>query len=1012
MKFVKYFLQKRSVTILLLALVLAGGLFSYIKMGKLEDAPFTIKQALVLTPYPGASPSEVQTQVTDILEEAIQSMGELYYLKTENRAGLSKITVYVKKEIRADEMQQLWDKLRRKVNDVQGKLPAGAGASIVNDDFGDVLGVFYGLTGDNYSFRELEDEAKLIKNELLKVKDVAKVEIYGVQTPTIDVTISPAVMAQSGVTTADIAHAFEAQNKVVDAGGVDAGSNRIRIESTGNFYSLDDIRELTIVSRTGEHFRLADIANIEESYQNPPGNIMRIDGSPAIGIAISTVPTGNVVDMAKAVQITLDKFKETMPEGFTLTAIYDQGYESDIANQGFILNLIISVLTVVAILLFFIGFKNGILIGSGLVFSIFATLIVMMASGIALQRMSLAAIIIAMGMLVDNAIVVTDNAQIAIARGVNRRKALIDGATGPQWGLLGATFIAICSFLPLYLAPSAVAEIVKPLFVVLAISLGLSWVLALTQTTVFGNFILKAKTGDSTKDPYDKPFYHKFASVLGVLIRKKAVTLVSMVILFIISLIIMGTMPQNFFPSLDKPYFRADVFYPDGYSINDVVKEMKSVEEHLAKQPEVKKVSITFGSTPLRYYLASTSVGPKPNFANVLVELTDSKYTKEYEEDFDGYMKANYPSAITRTSLFKLSPAVDAAIEIGFIGPNVDTLVSLTNQAIAIMHQNPDLINIRNSWGNKIPVWKPVYSPERAQPLGVSRQGMAQSIQIGTTGMTLGEYRQGDQVLPILLKNNQLDSFRINDLRTLPVFGTGNETTSLEQVVSEFDFQYRFSNVKDYNRQMVMMAQCDPRRGTNAISAFNQVWSQVQQEIKIPEGYTMKYFGEQESQVESNEALAKNLPLTFFLMFVTLLFLFKTYRKPTVILLMLPLIFIGIVLGLLVLGKSFDFFSILGLLGLIGMNIKNAIVLVDQIDLETAAGKKPLDAVISATTSRIIPVAMASGTTILGMLPLLFDAMFGGMAATIMGGLLVASALTLFVLPVAYCAIHRIKGEQ
>ena len=267
-------------------------------------------------------------------------------------------------------------------------------------------------------------------------------------------------------------------------------------------------------------------------------------------------------------------------------------------------------------------------------------------------------------------------------------------------------------------------------------------------------FHSESQTGDSTKDPYDKPFYHKFASVLGVLIRKKAVTLVSMVILFIISLIIMGTMPQNFFPSLDKPYFRADVFYPDGYSINDVVKEMKSVEEHLAKQPEVKKVSITFGSTPLRYYLASTSVGPKPNFANVLVELTDSKYTKEYEEDFDGYMKANYPSAITRTSLFKLSPAVDAAIEIGFIGPNVDTLVSLTNQAIAIMHQNPDLINIRNSWGNKIPVWKPVYSPERAQPLGVSRQGMAQSIQIGTTGMTLGEYRQGDQVLPILLKNN------------------------------------------------------------------------------------------------------------------------------------------------------------------------------------------------------------------------------------------------------------------
>ena len=548
------------------------------------------------------------------------------------------------------------------------------------------------------------------------------------------------------------------------------------------------------------------------------------------------------------------------------------------------------------------------------------------------------------------------------------------------------------------------------MFIVLAISLGLSWVLALTQTTTFGNFILKARTGNSNKDPYDKPFYHKFASVLSLLIRKKALTLGSMVVLFILSLVVMGLMPQNFFPSLDKPYFRADVFYPDGYGIRDVEKEMKKVEAHLLEQPEVKRVSVTFGSTPLRYYLASTSVGPKPNFANLLVEVTDSKYTKEYEENLDSYMKENYPNAITRTTLFKLSPAVDAAIEIGFIGNNTDTLVALTNRVLEMMHRDKDLINIRNSWGNKIPIWKPVYSQERAQPLGVSRQSMAQSIQIGTNGMTLGEYRQGDQVLPILLKDNTTDSFRINDLRTLPVFGTTRETTTLEQVVGEFDYQYKFSNVKDYNRQMVMMAQADPRRGVNAIAAFNRIWEQVQNEIDVPEGYTMKYFGEQESQAESNAALAANMPLTFFLMFVTLLFLFKTYRKPIVILLMLPLIFIGIVLGLLLLGKTFDFFAILGLLGLIGMNIKNAIVLVDQIDAETAAGKAPREAVISATTTRIVPVAMASGTTILGMLPLLFDAMFGGMAATIMGGLLVASILTLFVLPVAYCAIQGIKG--
>ena len=328
---------------------------------------------------------------------------------------------------------------------------------------------------------------------------------------------------------------------------------------------------------------------------------------------------------------------------------------------------------------------------------------------------------------------------------------------------------------------------------------------------------------------------------------------------------------------------------------------------------------------------------------------------------------------------------------------------------MSIMHECDMVTDIKNSWGNKVPVWEPAYSQERGQRLGITRQAVAYALKIATNGLPLGDYREKDLFMPILLKEDGFDSKNLDNMKTLPVFATQGFTVPLAQVVDSFAYDYHYNVIKRYNRDRVMMAQCDPRRGVNAIAAFNQVWSQVQKEIKVPEGYTMKYFGEQESQVESNEALAKNLPLTFFLMFVTLLFLFKTYRKPTVILLMLPLIFIGIVLGLLLLGKSFDFFSILGLLGLIGMNIKNAIVLVEQIDLEAKMGKKPLDAVVSATTSRIVPVAMASGTTILGMLPLLFDAMFGGMAATIMGGLLVASILTLFVLPVAYCAIQRIK---
>ena len=1011
MNLAKYSLDNTKVIYFFLAVLLIGGISSFSSLGKKEDAPFVIKSAVIMTRYPGAEPAEVERLITEPISREIQSMSGVYKIKSESMYGISKITFELLPSLPASSIPQKWDELRRKVLNIQPQLPSGASVPTVSDDFGDVFGIYYGLTADDgFSYEEMRDWAERIKTQVVTADGVMKVALFGTQTEVVNIFVSVNKLAGMGIDPKQLASLLQSQNQIINTGEISAGEQQLRIVANGMYTTVDDIRNQVITTRAGQ-VKLGDIAVIEKGYMDPPGTIMRVNGKRAIGIGVSTDPQRDVVLTGEMVDQKLAELLPLMPVGLNLESLYLENVIAKEANNGFIINLIESILIVIVIIMLVMGMRAGVLIGSSLVFSIGGTLLIMSFMGVGLNRTSLAGFIIAMGMLVDNAIVVTDNAQIAIARGVDRRKALIDGATGPQWGLLGATFIAICSFLPLYLAPSSVAEIVKPLFVVLAISLGLSWVLALTQTTVFGNFILKSKAKNAGKDPYDKPFYHKFEKILSVLIRRKIVTLGSMIVLFVVSLVVMGMMPQNFFPSLDKPCFRADVFYPDGYGENDVAWEMKKVEAHLLKLPEVKKVSITFGSTPLRYYLASTSVGPKPNFANVLVELNDSKYTKEYEEKFDVYMKANFPNAITRTSLFKLSPAVDAAIEIGFIGPNVDTLVALTNQALEIMHRNPDLINIRNSWGNKIPIWKPIYSPERAQPLGVSRQGMAQSIQIGTNGMTLGEFRQGDQVLPILLKGNSVaDSFRINDLRTLPVFGNGPETTSLEQVVSEFDFRYRFSNVKDYNRQLVMMAQCDPRRGVNAIAAFNQIWSQVQKEIKIPEGYTLKYFGEQESQVESNEALAKNLPLTFFLMFTTLLLLFKTYRKPTVILLMLPLIFIGIVLGLLLLGKSFDFFAILGLLGLIGMNIKNAIVLVDQIDIENQSGLDPRKAVIKATISRIVPVAMASGTTILGMLPLLFDAMFGGMAATIMGGLLVASALTLFVLPVAYCAIHRIKG--
>ena len=614
-----------------------------------------------------------------------------------------------------------------------------------------------------------------------------------------------------------------------------------------------------------------------------------------------------------------------------------------------------------------------------------------------------------MGMLGDNAIVVTDNAQIAIKRGIRRRQALIDGATTPQWGLLGATMIAVFSFLPLYLAQSSVAEMIKPLFIVLAVSLLLSWVLALAQTTVFGNFILKEGSGETGKDPYDTPFYHKFGKFLRLLIRFKGTTMLVMVGLFMLAMTIMGLMPQNFFPNMDKPYLRADCFLPEGYSIRETEKEMGKIEEFLLQQEEVVNVSATYGSSPLRYYLASTSFGPKSNFGNFLVEVKDKKYTAQVEERLNKYVRENYPDILIRSSLFKLSPAVEANIEFGFIGENIDTLTMLTEKAMSIMHECDMVTDIKNSWGNKVPVWEPAYSQERGQRLGITRQAVAYALKIATNGLPLGDYREKDLFMPILLKEENIESSNIDNMKTLPVFSQSGYAVPLAQVVDSFAFGYNYNVIKRYNRDKVMMAQCDSKRGANTMAAFAQVKKAITEGMDIPQGYRMQVFGENETQEESNSAMAANLPLTFILMFIVLLFLFKTYRKPTIILLMVPLIFIGVVFGLAVTGKMLDFFAILGVLGLIGMNIKNAIVLVDQIGIEEEKGTPRLEAIIEATKSRIVPVAMASGTTILGMLPLLFDAMFGGMAACIMGGLLVASLLTIFVLPVTYSLLFRVK---
>ncbi len=1005
----EYAMRREKVVWFFLALMILGGIYAFVKLGKREDSTFTIKTAVVTCAYPGASPEEVEQLITEPLEREIRTMNDVYKITSESRFGSARLTVELSPSTAADRTPQLWDELRRKIDNVSPRLPDGAGQVSVADDFGDVYGLYYALLADDgYSWSELRRYALDLQTRLYAVGGVQKVMLYGEQTPVVNIYASISTLANFNIRPEQIASVMAEQNAVVAVGDRLAGQFEIEIAETGAYASVEDIADQLLMAADGKQYRLGDVARIERGYRQPASAMLRVDGRRAIGIAVAADPQTDVVAVGQRVESVLNSEMNRIPLGIELVTLYAENRIAAEANNEFLLNLLESVAIVVALIMLIMGARSGVIVGSSLLFAIGGTLLLMLFGGEGLNRTSLAGFIIAMGMLVDNAIVVTDNARGLMRGGMNAREALLAGATAPRWGLLGATLIAVISFFPLYLAPSSVAEIVRPLFVVIAVSLLLSWLLALTQVPMMGLHMFKADAvGDGRT-----PRLSRFSRMVGTLIRYRWATVAGVAALFALSLHVMGRMPQNFFPQIDKPYFRADVLLPEGYNIEAVQSRLDAIAGWLAEQPEVLRVSTTAGSTPPRYYLASGSYSDRPNYGNVLVELHSERQTADVERRLDEYVTASMPDVWLRSSLFKLSPVPDATIEIGFIGRDIDTLRRLTTVVTDLMRRRGDTRNVRNSWGNRIPVWMPQYSQIKGQRIGVSRSRAAQWLRVATEGYTLGAYREGDRVMPILLKEDNIAATNLTNMQAMPVFSRSGRAYSIEQASDGFRFDFVPSVIKRYNGERVMKAQCDPQRGVNAIALSESLLAEAEAAVDLPEGYEMKIFGEQESRRESNDALVAYMPLTLTLIFVILLLLLGNYRSPVVICLMIPLVAIGVVCGLALTGKMFDFFSLLGLLGLIGMNVKNAVILVLRIDSLRSSGMSPFEAVVGSASDRFAPVAVASGTTVLGLAPLLSDSMFGSMAATIMGGLIVATLLTLCVLPVVYSIFYNIHEKR
>ncbi len=1011
-----YALKYKQVIYFFLIITLLGGIYAFEHLGKREDAPFVIKQIVFMTYYPGASAQEVADQVTEVIEREIQTHPLVDFIKSESRPGFSYIKVDMFMWVPKERFQQIWDEMRRKVLDVQSKLPKEASTIIVNDDFGAVYGMYYGLTADEgYSYDELEDYAQFIKQQLTTAQDVAKVALFGIQDRVLNVYISDEKLANSGLTPTDIQNALSSQNQLINTGYIESGNFKVRINAEGTFQSIAEVENLIITGKDGNQIRFGDIATIERDYKDPPQTKMRVNGLPAIGIGFSTRDGGNSVVAGESIREKFNQILPLLPVGIEMNKLYSEDQVALEATNVFIINLIESLAIVIVLILFSMGARAGILIGSSLLFSILGTLMLMMPFGIDLHRTSLAAIIIAMGMLVDNAIVVTDNAQIRIARGMRRRKALEEGATIPQWGLLAATIIATLSFLPLYMAPHNTAEVIKPLFKVLAIALTLSWIFALVQTTVFGDFILKETSGkaDDNKDPYDTPFYKKLTSFIETIVNRKYLTLTTVIILFILSVWGFKFVKNDFFPAINKPMFKIDYFLPEGSDITAVERDVKKMEKFLLSRDDVKNVSITMGASPLRYYLSSVSWSPRPNLANLLIETSDYEAADSLMYIFKRYVENNFPDGLAIAYKFKVSPAPDAVIEAKFDGPDPEVLRELAHKAKDIMRASPHAINVRDGWGVKTPEITPYYSQNKGRIARVSRTEMARAMQRISDGQKIGEYRENNWVMPILLKAENKESYNYASIGSLPILNAHGDIIPLKQVTDSIPIEFKNFYITKFNRQLTIAAQCDPIPGVGNSQLEEELIPQIEA-IPLPPGYRLWWDGIRFIQVKANAAIAGQLPLAVLLILTILMFLYKDWKAVAIIILMIPLILIGISGAFLVSGMFFGFFPILGVLGLIGMVIKNSIVLLDQANQEIDTnGLTQYEAIIIAARSRAIPVAMAAGTTIFGMAPLLPDPMFGGMAVAIMGGLFVATLLTIIVLPAFYAAFYKLdKNNQ
>ncbi|MBD3584281.1 efflux RND transporter permease subunit [Salinimonas sp. HHU 13199] len=1013
MKIATYSIKNPLIIWMLMVTFLIGGIVAVVEIGKLEDPAFAIKQAIITTNYPGATAEEVEEEVTEQLESRIQQLSQLGDITSRSLPGQSQITIELRDDFSGEQLPQAWDELRRKVEAATMTLPQGAAKPVVNDDFGDVYGMFYAVTAEGFTNRQKRELSSKLRREVLTVPGVTRAQLAGVPEETIYVEVTQEKLASLGISLNQIAGVFQTESAIADSGSVRVEDRRIRLVIPPSDDSAETIRNLKFgIPGTTEQLHIGDIANVYRDETEQPRQLVRHNGETAFTLAIAGRSDKNIVDIGQRVDTHLDSLREKLPLGVEILPVYEQHIVVDQAIEDFLINLAASVTIVVAVLLMVMGWRVGVVVGGTLLLTVLGTVLFMWIFSIQMERISLGALIIAMGMLVDNAIVIGESMLLNRQQGKSSIDAAEEAAQQTQFPLLAATVIGILAFAGIGLSQDTTGDFMFSLFAVILISLLLSWILAVTVTPLLGHYLFKAETGQSDEDIYNSRGFNAYKKLLNTALRHRRLTLLVLFVTTSAAVVGFGWVKQSFFPPSNTPIFYVDYYLPQGSDIRATEEDMKEIESTIMAQEGVVNVTSLIGMGASRFMLTYAPELPNPAYGQFIIRTQQREQIPAIMKTIREQAGRTHPQAQIYTRRLFFGPATGAKIEARFMGSDPEVLRALGEQAQAIMYGSDSLTDIRQNWRQREVIVRPVIDEQQARIAGLSRTDIADSLEFATVGKRVGIYREEDRQIPVVIRPPAEERRSMSWLEDRLIYSeTEQNFIPVTQVVKDFEAHSENGIIHRRNRVRTLTVQAEPVGNLTAATARATVVKQIEA-MSLPSGYTLEWGGEYESSKEAQAGLGSKLPLSFLAMIVITILLFNALRQAALIWIIVPMSICGVTAGLILTGLPFSFTALLGLLSLSGMLIKNAIVLVDEADIRRKTADNLKEAITGASISRVRPVMLAVLTTVLGMLPLLWDAFFASMAVTIMAGLTFASLLTLVAVPVLYSLFFSEKDMK